>query len=693
MIKVISRRQVAAVFASMFFSSGSVWAAYCNTDTNLNHVSAGRAETYFYNVYAQTVGSGDELGLYYSDSSTLEETSPGYFEEVASCGAPVFDQPTAPYPHSSELNANDVFNIEGNYGVAIAGGHLVDSTNGNIPWETKTASDGSVTIPAGSTIKHAFLYYSGSIALEGGDFTPDNLNNIDDVRNNGITFTIGTTTYGPFDTNSRQPSGQSSVGSESQMLPATVFDFGTLTDTATSFWGNRLDITGEIQNQTDNFTIHVDAPEQIDISANNASSNNGNPAGNTDYNTCSSVANWSILVIYENAAQSPQQVILKDQIIRAWDYTFIHNGTWERPFVTFDHEPMKLGSKFYTYAATGIKAGTALPSYPTCTCGCGGQYILKKTGSAAPDPSSNFWSTILLDPEEVHGDPMHRDASNGPWSIATEKPSPVNGNDWTLFQSGGKFTEFPNLYEGENVAADNVQPITNEDSGEMAGDVYDGHPWGGRGDVTYHGWGNSTSVLEVALDDSAISVGETQTKMYFKGDQKDVFKPQSRMTLRYLVLTIPTDGVIVGSAPPELTLSGLSSQTYTEGEMYNEDGYTATDDVDGDLTGSVDVSCDFAISSVLAEGNYNCTYTVTDSDANTTTRSRSITVEGIVTVASCYSAKLSEHASTGRAYDQYYSYYSTGTAVYLGSTFIDANKVISLEETTPGSWASVSSCP
>lgn len=54
----------------------------CNefTGTNQAHVSAGRAESYFYNVYARTIGSGEEMGVLYSTTPvTVYESPAGYF--------------------------------------------------------------------------------------------------------------------------------------------------------------------------------------------------------------------------------------------------------------------------------------------------------------------------------------------------------------------------------------------------------------------------------------------------------------------------------------------------------------------------------------------------------------------------------------------------------------------------------------
>ena len=62
----------------------------CVTDTNFNHVEAGRAYVGgLSNLYAYAVGSDDDLGLYgsiyYSATTSLEETSTGVWTLVSSC--------------------------------------------------------------------------------------------------------------------------------------------------------------------------------------------------------------------------------------------------------------------------------------------------------------------------------------------------------------------------------------------------------------------------------------------------------------------------------------------------------------------------------------------------------------------------------------------------------------------------------
>ena len=78
--------------------------------------------------------------------------------------------------------------------------------------------------------------------------------------------------------------------------------------------------------------------------------------------------------------------------------------------------------------------------------------------------------------------------------------------------------------------------------------------------------------------------------------------------------------------PPEIVLKGETSLTLTEGGTYTEPGFTATDDVDGDITDRVEISgavdCD-------TPGTYTITYTVKDSFGNVTTVTRTVKVKAV----------------------------------------------------------------
>lgn len=460
----------------------------------------------------------------------------------------------APYDHASEQahGLAPIVNLTGRYGMALGGGHLLASNaNGGsaLPRTTPVSSTDTLEIPAGATVHSAFLWYTGTIFMRphtdgSGDYTDDiggPLDNATDVENNGISFTLNGTQHGPFAPGGRAPPNPSAVGSQSQLSPEFYAPhFGTLTGVKESVWGNRLDITSLVRGLSGRVTVAVSPPERLDPNGNDSIRNGGNPAGNTTYNLCSGGASWSMVVIYESPTLPRANLVLLDGTwARAWDYLFFHDGMWRRPRVRIDHAPIQHGARLFVYAASSSPVATPLPTSPACSCGCGGAYTLRN--AVSPLGRNNYFSNTLVDPPAASSDPLHRDRTNGPWYLHSGTLSaPIAGNDWTLFQSGQVYTEFPNLYEGEATpAADATQPVTNENDPDPSRDRYAGHPWGGRGVVTYHGNGNANSTLEIAIDDARITEGETSSYVYLKGDQKDVWKPQQIVSVKYLALITP----------------------------------------------------------------------------------------------------------------------------------------------------------
>lgn len=76
--------------------------------------------------------------------------------------------------------------------------------------------------------------------------------------------------------------------------------------------------------------------------------------------------------------------------------------------------------------------------------------------------------------------------------------------------------------------------------------------------------------------------------------------------------------------PPEITLQGDSKITITKGNKYKEPGYTATDNCDGDLTGSVQI--DGKVNTGKT-GTYTLTYYVEDSYGNSASATRTVVVK------------------------------------------------------------------
>lgn len=79
-----------------------------------------------------------------------------------------------------------------------------------------------------------------------------------------------------------------------------------------------------------------------------------------------------------------------------------------------------------------------------------------------------------------------------------------------------------------------------------------------------------------------------------------------------------------GDAAPVITMNGSNPMFVDLDGSYSEPGATATDDIDGDLTGSIIVGGDTVNPAVL--GTYTVTYTVTDSGTNQAQVSRSVVV-------------------------------------------------------------------
>ncbi|MFL0801971.1 MAG: DUF5011 domain-containing protein [Agarilytica sp.] len=150
---------------------------------------------------------------------------------------------------------------------------------------------------------------------------------------------------------------------------------------------------------------------------------------------------------------------------------------------------------------------------------------------------------------------------------------------------------------------------------------------------------------------------------------------------------IRTINVTPDDTAPVITLNGDVVMDVTIDSVFIDPGAIATDNVDGDISASIQVTGTVDTST---SGTYMVYYDVSDAAGNAAAQvTRTVNV---VEGAACVESTLTEHVTTGRAYEQYYSYYATGTGTYLGSTFNDAEKVISMEEVSAGNWSEVSNC-
>ena len=118
---------------------------------------------------------------------------------------------------------------------------------------------------------------------------------------------------------------------------------------------------------------------------------------------------------------------------------------------------------------------------------------------------------------------------------------------------------------------------------------------------------------EIKVDSSNLDtnvLGESLIKYYYVLDKKEYS----------IIRTI----IVVDTTNPEIKLNGNNSITILRGEEYNELGYTASDNYDGDITDIVEVTSDIDNSKV---GKYTVTYSVTDTSNNSTSVNRIIYVK------------------------------------------------------------------
>ena len=139
-----------------------------------------------------------------------------------------------------------------------------------------------------------------------------------------------------------------------------------------------------------------------------------------------------------------------------------------------------------------------------------------------------------------------------------------------------------------------------------------GGPSGGGNTGGGQGGGTGSSGSGTSTD----SGSETATSTDSVGDTDSTGSPQATTTPP----EPPAD-----TTPPEITLIGAASVTVAEGDTYADEGATATDDVDGDITSQI-VTVDPVDTST--PGTYEVTYNVSDSAGNAAAEVvRTVTVE------------------------------------------------------------------
>lgn len=116
---------------------------------------------------------------------------------------------------------------------------------------------------------------------------------------------------------------------------------------------------------------------------------------------------------------------------------------------------------------------------------------------------------------------------------------------------------------------------------------------------------------------------------------------------------------------PVITLNGLSSVTSSLNATYTDEGATANDDQDGDLTASITVTN--PVNKDLT-GTYTVTYTVTDAAGNTATETRTVIIKNDAEAA--WAGTYSVHEDCGDpAVSDYPQVVSASTTINNRITF------------------------
>lgn len=162
------------------------------------------------------------------------------------------------------------------------------------------------------------------------------------------------------------------------------------------------------------------------------------------------------------------------------------------------------------------------------------------------------------------------------------------------------------------------------------------------------GTGYTMATLEAGFDDYAFQEWGTQPQVgwqlvtwtadgYFDS-HGDYWQPDGTEHVHDLwvidlagtvtCLTFDNTGLDVATQTPDttaptLTLAGDNPLTLTAGSAYVEPGFSATDDRDGNLTGSVNVT---GVINPNVPGSYTKTYTVQDAAGNSATQTRTVNV-------------------------------------------------------------------
>ena len=127
---------------------------------------------------------------------------------------------------------------------------------------------------------------------------------------------------------------------------------------------------------------------------------------------------------------------------------------------------------------------------------------------------------------------------------------------------------------------------------------------------------------EYIEEGAAVKWGLGEAKIKGSVDTNTVGKYKVRYTFLLERLTRTVN--VVDGIRPEITLEGPKTQYYAVGDSYYEYGYSAYDEIDGDVTESVEI--DLSELDMNREGSYHVSYIASDKAGNAVRARRDIIV-------------------------------------------------------------------
>ena len=243
----------------------------------------------------------------------------------------------------------------------------------------------------------------------------------------------------------------------------------------------------------------------------------------------------------------------------------------------------------------------------------GGTYYLDDLTLSENDPGSNFDSGLLTNGDFENG--------AAPWiqGVDDNSPAPVvtdNGNTYysvniTNPDPGQPF--LVNLSQKLEITPDATYKLTFDAWSDTNRSIIAGIGLSGGSFANTTETVNITPTRETyMLTLTATGFGDATSRVLF-----DVNGEAGLVNIDNVSLFLD-DGSGTDTTPPVITLNGDAEVNLTQGDAFNDPGATASDNIDGDITGNIVVGGDTVDTNTV--GTYIITYNVSDTAGNPATQ-------------------------------------------------------------------------